>query len=78
MKGLDLKNPHFAQIGGEAVIERLVEAFYDRMNRLPQAAAIRAHAFEKFYATLTPDQKTKADSMHQFFKSHRRPAQSNS
>ena len=35
-------NPHFAQIGGAPVVERLVEAFYRRVDTLPQAAAIRA------------------------------------
>jgi hemoglobin len=35
-------NPHFARIGGRAVVERLVEAFYERMSALPEAAAIRA------------------------------------
>ncbi|MGA2598754.1 MAG: Spy/CpxP family protein refolding chaperone [Bryobacteraceae bacterium] len=61
--------------GNDAQIDQITQA---QAPLMAQAAAIRAHAFEKFYATLTPDQKAKADSMHQFFKSHRRPAQSNS
>lgn len=36
------RNPHFNRIGGEAAISRLVEAFYHRMNTLPEAAGIRA------------------------------------
>jgi hemoglobin len=35
-------NPHFAQIGGADAVDRLVEAFYRRVETLPQAAAIRA------------------------------------
>ena len=35
-------NPHFSQIGGAAGIERLVEAFYRRVETLPEAAGIRA------------------------------------
>jgi hemoglobin len=35
-------NPHFARIGGEPVVRRLVEAFYDRMSTLPEAAGILA------------------------------------
>lgn len=35
-------NPHFRQIGGAPAIERLVTAFYRRMDTLPQAAGIRA------------------------------------
>jgi Spy/CpxP family protein refolding chaperone len=61
--------------GNDAQIDQITQA---QAPLMAQAAAIRAHAFEKFYATLTPDQKAKADNMHQFFKSHRRPAQSNS
>lgn len=36
------KNPHFDAIGGEPVITRLVERFYDHMSTLPEAADIRA------------------------------------
>jgi len=36
------QNPHFERIGGAANVVRLVDAFYDHMNRLPQAAGIRA------------------------------------
>jgi len=32
----------FADIGGAATIDRLVEVFYARMDRLPEAATIRA------------------------------------
>ncbi|MBB6308075.1 group II truncated hemoglobin [Xanthobacter tagetidis] len=32
----------FERLGGVAVIDRLVEAFYDRMDRLPEAEGIRA------------------------------------
>ena len=35
-------NPHFAQIGGAEGIDRLVEAFYRRVDTLPAAAGIRA------------------------------------
>lgn len=35
-------NPHFAQLGGVAVIEQLVERFYALMDSLPEAAGIRA------------------------------------
>ena len=34
--------PPFEAIGGAATVDRLVEAFYARMDRLPQAATIRA------------------------------------
>lgn len=32
----------FDRIGGEVAIDRLVETFYERMDRLPEAAIIRA------------------------------------
>lgn len=35
-------NPHFARLGGEAAVVRLVDAFYDAMDRRPEAATIRA------------------------------------
>jgi hemoglobin len=35
-------NPHFARIGGEEAVVRLVEAFYGRMAELPEASRIRA------------------------------------
>lgn len=47
---------------------------------MAQMAAIRAHAFSKIYATLTPEQKTKADNMRQFMshrRMHQRTAQTN-
>jgi len=44
---LILGNPHFAQIGGAQAVDRLVEAFYRRVETLPEAAAIRAmHALD--------------------------------
>ena len=36
------RNPHFDLVGGTAGVERLVEAFYRRMDTLPEAAGIRA------------------------------------
>jgi len=33
---------HFSRIGGAGAVDRLVEAFYARMDSLPQARAIRA------------------------------------
>jgi hemoglobin len=35
-------NPHFARIGGEEAVVRLVEAFYRCMAELPEASRIRA------------------------------------
>lgn len=35
-------DPHYARLGGPDVIERLVDAFYAAMDRLPEAATIRA------------------------------------
>lgn len=35
-------NPHFARIGGQPAVVRLVEAFYRAMDTRPDAAAIRA------------------------------------
>jgi hemoglobin len=35
-------NPHFARIGGAEAVQRLVDAFYGRMDTLPEAAGIRA------------------------------------
>lgn len=37
-----LQNPHYQQLGGEAAVRRLVERFYQLMDELPQAHAIRA------------------------------------
>jgi len=37
-----MQNPHFAAIGGEVAIARLVERFYFYMDSLPEAAGIRA------------------------------------
>jgi hemoglobin len=38
----DVYNPHYARIGGEGEVRRLVDAFYRRMDTLPEAARIRA------------------------------------
>lgn len=35
-------NPHFQRIGGSEAVGRLVEAFYRRVETLPEAAVIRA------------------------------------
>lgn len=35
-------NPHFARIGGEGAVARLVDAFYRWMDTLPEASGIRA------------------------------------
>jgi len=37
-----LDNPHYRQIGGEDAVRRLVERFYQLMDELPEARAIRA------------------------------------
>lgn len=42
LKSVQVPNPHFARIGGAPVVHRLVEAFYLRMDSLPEAAGIRA------------------------------------
>jgi hemoglobin len=42
MNVIERPNPHFAMIGGEPVVRRLVETFYERMKTLPQAAGILA------------------------------------
>jgi hemoglobin len=44
-------NPHFERIGGEAAVRRLVDVFYDRMDTLPEARAIRAMHEEDLTAT---------------------------
>lgn len=36
------RNPHHERVGGAAAVDRLVEAFYRRMDTLPEAATIRA------------------------------------
>ena len=54
--------------GNDAQIDQITK---DQAPVMAQMAAIRAHAFEKIYATLTPEQKIKADSMRQHFMSHR-------
>ena len=35
-------NPHFARIGGEEAVVRLVDAFYRRMDELAEASRVRA------------------------------------
>lgn len=58
--------------GNDAQIDQITKAEAPVMAQL---AAIRAHAFEKIYATLTPEQKTKADNMRQWFAAgHKRVA----
>ena len=52
------------QSGNDAQIDQITKA---QAPVMAQLAAIRAHAFEKVYATLTPDQKAKADNMRQMF-----------
>ncbi len=42
MTETDVKITMFERIGGPVVIDRLVEAFYDRVDTLPEAATIRA------------------------------------
>jgi hemoglobin len=37
-----LINTHFDQIGGQVVVDAIVDAFYRNMDTLPEAAAIRA------------------------------------
>ena len=50
--------------GNDAQIDQITKA---EAPVLGQLAAIRAHAFEKIYAMLTPEQKNKADNMRQLF-----------
>jgi hemoglobin len=42
MSDADVQVSMFERIGGAVVIDRLVEAFYRRMDSLPEAAGIRA------------------------------------
>jgi hemoglobin len=42
MADVDVKIPMFDRIGGAVGIDRLVEAFYHRVDTLPEAATIRA------------------------------------
>ena len=35
-------NPHYAGVGGEAGVRRLVERFYELMDTMPEARALRA------------------------------------
>jgi hemoglobin len=42
MADTEAKISMFERVGGAVVIDRLVETFYDRMNTLPEARAIRA------------------------------------
>jgi hemoglobin len=47
MAGRDVLTPivssHYEQIGGQAVIDRIVDSFYHRMDTLPEAATIRSY-----------------------------------
>lgn len=36
-----LQNPHYERLGGEAAVRALVDRFYDLMDTLPEAYAIR-------------------------------------
>src|SRR5579884_3128433 len=56
--------------GNDAQIDQLTRA---QAPLVAQLSAIRAHAFEKVYASLTPEQKAKADTMRQNFMSRRGP-----
>ena len=38
----NLDNPHYRRMGGEEAVRRLVERFYQLMDELPEARAIRA------------------------------------
>ena len=49
---------------GEAAIQQLSAR---QGNLLGQMVAVRTEAFAKFYATLTPEQRTKADQLRQQF-----------
>jgi truncated hemoglobin YjbI len=42
LKAAETPNPHFARIGGESEVRKLVDAFYRRMDTLPEAVGIRA------------------------------------
>ncbi len=42
MTDVDVKIPMFERIGGAFVVDRLVEAFYERVDALPEARTIRA------------------------------------
>lgn len=42
VRAIEPKNPHFARIGGEACVARLVDAFYRNMDTLAAANVIRA------------------------------------
>jgi Spy/CpxP family protein refolding chaperone len=52
--------------GGEsdATIQQLAT---QQGNLMGQVVAVRTEAFKKFYAMMTPDQRAKADQMHQQF-----------
>src|SRR5258708_37462199 len=50
--------------GNDAQIDQITRTEAPAMAQL---AGIRAHAKEKIYATLTPEQKAKADQMGRFF-----------
>ncbi|NMF90070.1 group II truncated hemoglobin [Aromatoleum petrolei] len=53
-------NPHYEKLGGEPAVRRLVERFYELMDELPEAVAIRAmhpqdlgHSKEKLFMFLS-------------------------
>ena len=51
MDARDGEVTHFSRIGGAAAIDRLVEAFYARVDVLPEARAIRAMHADDLSAT---------------------------
>jgi Spy/CpxP family protein refolding chaperone len=55
--------------GNDAQINQITKSEAPVMAQL---AAIRAHSFEKIYATLTPQQKTKVDNLRQWLHAGRR------
>ncbi len=59
---------------GDAAIQQLATT---QGSLLGQLVAIRTQAFSKFYATLTPEQRTQADQLQQQFQQHRHMRQRN-
>jgi Spy/CpxP family protein refolding chaperone len=53
---------------GDAAIQQLAAR---QGNLLGQMVAVRTEAFAKFYATLTPEQRTKAEQLEQQFQQRR-------
>jgi len=42
LTAIEPHNPHFARLGGDDAVRRLVDSFYHNMDTLPEAATIRA------------------------------------